>query len=165
MSKLLVVGSFTAGSLRFLSDITQAAPAAFFSNPRLYFTSTSESLHADIADGFDSMELNVSFMYAGHKFQYNDRTGVTEFVVFMRPVSQRNQVIAFADYAPGFTPYFVWILDPMQNSRVRSFCNQLGYALYQSGQTLTARLSVVDDTDVLYQTFNTSCIDVPLPRV
>lgn len=165
MSKLMVVGSFTADSLRFLTDIAQAAPAVFFANPRIYFTSTSEALQADIADGFDAMELTVSFMYAGHKFQYNDRTGVTEFVVFMRPVSQRNQVIAFADYAPSFTPYFVWILDPMQNSRVRNFCNQLGYALYQSGQALSARLSVIDEKDILYQTFNGSCANIVLPRV
>lgn len=165
MSKLMVVGSFTADSLRYLNEISQAAPAQFFSAPRLYFSSPDEALVADAERGFNQMDLTVSLMYAGHQFKYNDRTGLTEFVVFMRCVSQRNQVLSFASYNPDFTPYFVWILDPMQNSRVSNFCNQLGYALYQGAQHLKARLSVVDHTDILYQTFNSACADVVLPRV
>lgn len=163
----MVIGTFDSAAREYLTRISQAAPLELFSSPKVYYTKPDETLTQDsllsFTGGSDAM-----LVYAGHQYLYNENTGLTEFCVFMRPLTPRQQDLGEFEpgtYDPDYTPYFAWVHDPMRSSRSRSFCNALGQTLFADRFTMRVTLTPVPSDHILALAYNPAAGTAKLRRI
>jgi len=146
----MVAGRLSAEDLAYLKTISQGSPLELYENPFVILSApTPEAVFRFPKSEADAMILRpvrISFLKTLNV--YNVDTHRTEFCVVM------NKMTGAQDQPASIHPYFVWVVDPVRSSTVRSFLISLTNTMHADRREFVVDPFLVSTGDPIAGSYN-----------
>jgi hypothetical protein len=149
-------------STTYLEQVVSGSPTRFLDYPKVFFSVPGEEAVSTIN------QPAVDLVFDGNDTLYNPVTGISELVVYMRPLDQDRSELGIFDRRLSdrkvFRPYFCWLLEPNRSLTVQRFTISACQVLANASKPLRAALFLVSDTGPTAKRFNHSTLPSNPPR-
>lgn len=151
-----LVGDFTDSSVAYLNQVVDGSPTRFLEYPKVYLSVPSKELVTDV------FQETVDVVFDGNDTLYNPITGISEFIIYVKPINQERTALGAFNRRLAdneiFRPYFCWLLEPNRSLTVQRFTISAVHVLAANSKPLTVTLYRVSDTGPTAKRFNRSTI-------